>query len=307
MGSKYTKRYTAEFKRDAIALVDSTGKRVTAVARELGISSDGAGMAAHVGRYSARWARLSRYGISSSASTGCGRAVNQRATVHHAARLREAWTRWASDSLSWRAKQLRGLVAPGCAPQVGEIAPRGVVAGARTHEGGQSLGGLRGRGPVVGVDQGRGGSLPSPGQIGGVGQQPEHAAQVGAATDPHQRLGGQFPHVVDGSETAPDGVELVPPGGVVSGGHVNGSLGGAGEGVAHGSGGVRLGRDGADGAGRGGNGDHGASPQGVYRDVELAGKGPGRPVVGSVRHGEGAGCARRCGVPRGRGARGSVR
>ncbi|MFB7216626.1 transposase [Streptomyces sp. NPDC056255] len=40
MGSKYTKRYTAEFKRDAVALVDSTGKTVTAVARELGISSE---------------------------------------------------------------------------------------------------------------------------------------------------------------------------------------------------------------------------------------------------------------------------
>ncbi|MFB6717687.1 transposase [Streptomyces sp. NPDC056358] len=40
MGSKYTKRYTAEFKRDAIALVDSTGKTVTAVARELGIGSE---------------------------------------------------------------------------------------------------------------------------------------------------------------------------------------------------------------------------------------------------------------------------
>ncbi|MFE3144379.1 transposase [Streptomyces scopuliridis] len=40
MGSKYTKRYTAEFKRDAIALVDTMGKTVTAVARELGISSE---------------------------------------------------------------------------------------------------------------------------------------------------------------------------------------------------------------------------------------------------------------------------
>ena len=40
MGSKYTKRYTEEFKRDAIALVDSSGKSVTAVARELGISSE---------------------------------------------------------------------------------------------------------------------------------------------------------------------------------------------------------------------------------------------------------------------------
>ncbi|MFF4519624.1 transposase, partial [Streptomyces mirabilis] len=38
MGSKYTKRYTEEFKRDAIALVDSSGKTVTAVARELCIS-----------------------------------------------------------------------------------------------------------------------------------------------------------------------------------------------------------------------------------------------------------------------------
>ena len=40
MGNKYTKRYTDEFKRDAIALVDSSGKTVTAVARELGISSE---------------------------------------------------------------------------------------------------------------------------------------------------------------------------------------------------------------------------------------------------------------------------
>jgi transposase len=40
VGSKYTKRYTEEFKRDAIALVDSSDKTVTAVARELGISSE---------------------------------------------------------------------------------------------------------------------------------------------------------------------------------------------------------------------------------------------------------------------------
>ncbi|WP_405770627.1 transposase [Actinacidiphila glaucinigra] len=39
MGNKYTKRYSEEFKR-AIALVDSSGKTVTAVARELGISSE---------------------------------------------------------------------------------------------------------------------------------------------------------------------------------------------------------------------------------------------------------------------------
>ncbi|MET8747092.1 transposase [Streptomyces sp. NPDC004728] len=40
MGGKYTRRYTEEFKRDAIVLVDSSGKTVTAVARELGISSE---------------------------------------------------------------------------------------------------------------------------------------------------------------------------------------------------------------------------------------------------------------------------
>ncbi|MFF3390129.1 transposase [Streptomyces sp. NPDC002669] len=39
MGSEYAKRCTAEFRREAIALVGSTGKTVTAVARELGISS----------------------------------------------------------------------------------------------------------------------------------------------------------------------------------------------------------------------------------------------------------------------------
>jgi transposase len=40
VGSNYTKRYTAEFKRDAIALVDSTGRTVTEVARELGVSPE---------------------------------------------------------------------------------------------------------------------------------------------------------------------------------------------------------------------------------------------------------------------------
>lgn len=40
MGSKYTKRYSEEFKRDAIALVASLGRTVTEVARELGISSE---------------------------------------------------------------------------------------------------------------------------------------------------------------------------------------------------------------------------------------------------------------------------
>jgi transposase len=40
VGSKYTKRDTEEFKRDTIALVDSSGKTVTAVAREFGINSE---------------------------------------------------------------------------------------------------------------------------------------------------------------------------------------------------------------------------------------------------------------------------
>ena len=40
MGSKYTKRYSDEYKRDAIELVRSSGRTVTAVARELGISSE---------------------------------------------------------------------------------------------------------------------------------------------------------------------------------------------------------------------------------------------------------------------------
>ncbi|MEU6018265.1 transposase [Streptomyces sp. NPDC047515] len=39
-GSKYTERYTPEFKRDAIALVDSTGRRVTEIVRELGVSPE---------------------------------------------------------------------------------------------------------------------------------------------------------------------------------------------------------------------------------------------------------------------------
>ncbi|WP_327122067.1 transposase [Streptomyces sp. NBC_01341] len=38
MGNKYTKRYTEEFKRDAIALVDSSGRTVTAVAREFPVA-----------------------------------------------------------------------------------------------------------------------------------------------------------------------------------------------------------------------------------------------------------------------------
>ncbi|MEZ3182104.1 transposase [Streptomyces pimonensis] len=39
-GSNCTKRYTAEFKRNAAALVDSTGRTVIEVARELGVSPE---------------------------------------------------------------------------------------------------------------------------------------------------------------------------------------------------------------------------------------------------------------------------
>ncbi|MFI8786384.1 transposase [Streptomyces sp. NPDC055105] len=41
MGSNYTKRYSDNFKRDAVALVASSGGTVTCVARKLGISSQG--------------------------------------------------------------------------------------------------------------------------------------------------------------------------------------------------------------------------------------------------------------------------
>ncbi|MEV0282289.1 transposase [Streptomyces sp. NPDC050610] len=40
MGSKYTKRYSEEYKRDAIELVRSSGRTVTDIARELGVSSE---------------------------------------------------------------------------------------------------------------------------------------------------------------------------------------------------------------------------------------------------------------------------
>ncbi|MEU1536397.1 transposase [Streptomyces fagopyri] len=40
MGSKYTKRYSDEYKRDAIELVRSSGRTVAEVARELGVSSE---------------------------------------------------------------------------------------------------------------------------------------------------------------------------------------------------------------------------------------------------------------------------
>ncbi|MFI5775211.1 transposase [Streptomyces sp. NPDC051658] len=40
MGSKYTKRYSEEYKRDAVGLVRSSGRTVTEVARELEVSSE---------------------------------------------------------------------------------------------------------------------------------------------------------------------------------------------------------------------------------------------------------------------------
>ncbi|MFF3468063.1 transposase [Streptomyces sp. NPDC002619] len=40
MGSKYSNRYSDEYKWDAIELVRSSGRTVTEVARELGISSE---------------------------------------------------------------------------------------------------------------------------------------------------------------------------------------------------------------------------------------------------------------------------
>jgi transposase len=40
VGSNYSKRYSDEYKRDAIELVRSSGRTVTEVARELGISSE---------------------------------------------------------------------------------------------------------------------------------------------------------------------------------------------------------------------------------------------------------------------------
>ncbi|MEU6524965.1 transposase [Streptomyces sp. NPDC046924] len=43
MGNKSnrSRRYTEEFKRDAVALVRSSGRAVTEVARELGVSAEG--------------------------------------------------------------------------------------------------------------------------------------------------------------------------------------------------------------------------------------------------------------------------
>ncbi|GAA4024961.1 transposase [Streptomyces plumbiresistens] len=78
MGSKYTKRYSEEFKRDAVALVASSGRTVTEVARELGLSSEslrgwvkkanGTGQAG-AGAPVAGWTRLSGRNSSGCASS----------------------------------------------------------------------------------------------------------------------------------------------------------------------------------------------------------------------------------------------
>ncbi|MFZ3475637.1 transposase [Streptomyces sp. 2.9] len=39
--SNTSKRYTAEFRRDAVALVRSSGRTVTEIAREIGVSAEG--------------------------------------------------------------------------------------------------------------------------------------------------------------------------------------------------------------------------------------------------------------------------
>ncbi|MEU0663957.1 transposase, partial [Streptomyces lavendulocolor] len=40
MGSNYAKRYSVEYKQDAVGLVRSSGRTATEVARELGISPE---------------------------------------------------------------------------------------------------------------------------------------------------------------------------------------------------------------------------------------------------------------------------
>lgn len=68
MGSKYTKRYSDEYKRDAIELVRSSGRTVTEVARELGISSE-----------SLRgWVKKARAAQDSGAGPGAVRAADDR-------------------------------------------------------------------------------------------------------------------------------------------------------------------------------------------------------------------------------------
>jgi transposase len=68
VGSKYTKRYSDEYKRDAIELVRSSGRTVTEVARELGISSE-----------SLRgWVKKARAAQNNGSGPGAVRAVDDR-------------------------------------------------------------------------------------------------------------------------------------------------------------------------------------------------------------------------------------
>ncbi|WP_329460641.1 transposase [Streptomyces sp. NBC_01497] len=68
MGSKYTNRYSDEYKRDAIELVRSSGRTVTEVARELGISSE-----------SLRgWAKKARAAQDNGSGPGVVRAADDR-------------------------------------------------------------------------------------------------------------------------------------------------------------------------------------------------------------------------------------
>lgn len=68
MGSKYTNRYSDEYKRDAIELVRSSGRTVTAVARELGISSE-----------SLRgWVKKARAAQDNGSKPGAARAADDR-------------------------------------------------------------------------------------------------------------------------------------------------------------------------------------------------------------------------------------
>ncbi|MET9325087.1 transposase [Streptomyces sp. NPDC003038] len=56
MGSNYAKRYSEEYKRDAVELVRSSGRTVTEVARELGISPESlAGMGAEGPCHAGDW------------------------------------------------------------------------------------------------------------------------------------------------------------------------------------------------------------------------------------------------------------
>ncbi|WP_103532216.1 transposase [Streptomyces sp. SM11] len=56
--SNSSKRYTAEFKRDAIGLARSSDKTVTEVARDLGVSPEG--LRGWVKQDSVRWCRVLR-------------------------------------------------------------------------------------------------------------------------------------------------------------------------------------------------------------------------------------------------------